>query len=418
MRNISLNLLFVFLFFNYNFSQIEFEKGYIMSNDNSVIDCYIKNKGWKDNPHEINYKINLTDENTLTATVNNIKEFGINDKLRFLSTDVLIDKSRNIGDGISTNPEPDYVRQKLFLRHLVSGKGNLYSYENSTTIRYFFSIDSKQVQQLVYKKYKNTEGLIQENTSFRKQLFDNIKCETITNDEIRRLNYYRDDLVAIFKKFNSCKNVKFQVFDTKEKREKFNFKIKTGISLANIDVAYDKQGVNIDPFSVKFSNKLLFRLGVEAEYLLPFNKNKWSIIVEPTFHQKYKNSSKKVFQSLGEDIEQESTVSYSFFDIPIGFRHYFHLTNSNKKSAIFFNVFYNLVFDSGNSKIIYKDRSELELNSSGNLSFGLGYQLDKFNFELRTSSPRNILTNGIASTKPSFNSLFAVNLGYTFGEVN
>ena len=33
----------------------------------------------------------------------------------------------------------------------------------------------------------------------------------------------------------------------------------------------------------KFNNEIAFRFGVEAELIMPFNKNKWSIAIEPNF---------------------------------------------------------------------------------------------------------------------------------------
>lgn len=39
-------------------AQINFEKGYFISNDNEKIECLIKSIDWKNNPTEFKYKLN------------------------------------------------------------------------------------------------------------------------------------------------------------------------------------------------------------------------------------------------------------------------------------------------------------------------------------------------------------------------
>ena len=70
------------------------------------------------------------------------------------------------------------------------------------------------------------------------------------------------------------------------------------------------------------------RFGVETEFILAFNKNKWGVTIEPTY-QYYKSEKKP------SDVEAK--LNYTSVEIPIGIRHYFYLS---EKSKIFINASY------------------------------------------------------------------------------
>ncbi|MFK7782131.1 hypothetical protein [Psychroserpens sp.] len=60
-----------------SFSQINFEKGYLISNQGEKLDIFIKNNDWNDNPTEFKYKITLDSDQVIDESINNVKEFGI-----------------------------------------------------------------------------------------------------------------------------------------------------------------------------------------------------------------------------------------------------------------------------------------------------------------------------------------------------
>ena len=74
-----------------------------------------------------------------------------------------------------------------------------------------------------------------------------------------------------------------------------------------------------------FGTKLGFSVGIEAEFILPFNNNKWALLIEPTY---------QYFNTKKETPDLTSEINYSSIEIPIGVRHYMFI---NQKSKIFIN---------------------------------------------------------------------------------
>jgi len=113
-----------------------------------------------------------------------------------------------------------------------------------------------------------------------------------------------------------------------------------------------------------------------------FNKNKWAIIIEPTY-QYYKAEDKSI-TNLSNTI-----VDYNSLELPIGVRHYFFLNNNSK---IFINgsTIYDFVL---NSKV----RNRLDASSSVNLAMGLGYNYNNaYSIEFRYQTNRDILTDYVS----------------------
>ena len=70
-------LLSIILLLNYyGFSQVNFEKGYFITNSDEKIDCLIKNRDWKNNPIDFEYKLSDNDK-FISTNIKLVKEFGI-----------------------------------------------------------------------------------------------------------------------------------------------------------------------------------------------------------------------------------------------------------------------------------------------------------------------------------------------------
>ena len=88
-------LLFLLLFAfsgTISYSQNTFDQGYFVNNSDQKIECLIYNIDWKNNPTKFDYK---TDENAeiQTESIENIKEFSVNDASKFIRKSVQIDRS-------------------------------------------------------------------------------------------------------------------------------------------------------------------------------------------------------------------------------------------------------------------------------------------------------------------------------------
>ena len=172
------------------FAQVSYEKGYYVDNSGKKVECLIKNLDWRNNPTEFEYK--LSDGGAeRKATVNNVKEFGVYERFKYIRADVKIDKSRSTLVYLSRTKEVEFEQAKLFLRVLLEGKANLYYYEEYDIRKYFFNYEEqKEIKQLVYKRYKAKDNEVKENTYFRQQLLLELKCEAIQLKEVKYLLYF------------------------------------------------------------------------------------------------------------------------------------------------------------------------------------------------------------------------------------
>ena len=144
---------------------------------------------------------------------------------------------------------------------------------------------------------------------------------------------------------------------------------------------------------INIGKKSQFGFGIETEFILGFNKNKWAIIAEPTY-QGFQSS--ETFDSVNISGGKIVTdVNYSSIEIPIGVRHYFFL---NDDSKIFVNASYILDFVLDSSvefkRIDNSTFNSFEINTNNNLAFGAGFKYaDRYSIELRYLTSRDILSN-------------------------
>jgi hypothetical protein len=369
-------LLSVILFSTLANAQINFEEGYIISSSNEKSTVFIKNVEWKDNPVSFEYRMGENGEIT-TGTLNSVKEFGINGDSRYVNTTVNIDKSSDNTSQLSYNKNPEFQKETLFLKVLIDSKASLYSYEEGNLTRFFYKIENNPIEPLVFKNYKITNFQAGKNEQYKQQLYNTLKCESISLDDVENLEYQKSELLKFFIKYNECENSELVNFEANKSTYIFHLSIRPGVNSASASLE-NKLDKNRD---VTFDNETNFRLGLEAEVILPFNKGKWAVLFEPTY-QSYK--SQKIVD--GQNIE----IDYRSIEFPLGVRHYFFLTD---KSKLFLNASY--VIDANlSSTIIYESDIDLEIKSSSNAAVGFGYNYNnKVSLEFRYQSPRGLLVD-------------------------
>lgn len=353
-----------------SYSQIEFENGYIINNNSEKINCLIKNNDWKNNPSEILYKL---DENSdiKKGTIEDIQEFGISSKIKFKRFLVNIDMSREETNNLTQEKNPLFKEETLFLKQLIEGKANIFIYKSPSMTRFFYSLDNSDIDQLIYKKYKTSEGKIGTNNKFRQQLWIALICDEISIQEVESLNYSIKDLQNYFIKYNTCKNSDYISYKKERKGKSFFVKLKPGVNYGSMKI---KNGLNAD--GVKMDNNLSFRIGVETEFILPFNNDKWSIFIEPSYTT-YKGES-----YYGTSNNTKLNVNFNYIELGLGLRHYLFL---NPNSKLNFNV--GLIYDLPvNSEIIYYINRPLDptlndIQVTPSINFGVGYNYNKFSFE-------------------------------------
>lgn len=368
-----------------SYSQIIFENGYFINESNKKNDCLIKNIDWKNNPTEFEYKLSQNDT-FQKATIQTVKEFGINNVSKYIRTKTNIDRSSDQIDHMSSERNPNFQEELLFLKVLIEGQASLFLYIDGNLTRFFYKLNDSEIQQLVYKKYL-IANKISENNSFKQQLFLQLKCEDIGLNDIERLRYAKRDLEKLFIKYNECAGSDYINYKPKQKKDLFNLTFRPGLNYSSLEI----QNLTSDLTDTDFGKKLGIRFGIEAEFILPFNKNKWGIIIEPTY-QYFKSEQSKETSNVSGGI-LVSKIDYKSIELPVGVRHYFYL---NDKSKLFTNISYVFDFSNNSSiKFLRNDDSmisELEIKTRRNLAFGIGYKYkDRYSLEIRYNTNREIL---------------------------
>lgn len=400
-----------------SYAQIKFEQGYFIDNNGTKTECLIKNVDWHDNPSQIEYKISEDDEAKM-GYIRNIKEFAVSD-LKYVKATVNIDMSSEELNHLSTNKNPEFKEVTLFLKHIVQGEANLYQYEEGNLIRYFYQVEDKNIQQLIYKTYIVTQeivnGVVKERTNkidknnrYRQQLWTDVKCDNIKESDAVKTNYKKNSLVKYFTKYNTCKDPNFVNIRKREDRDLFNLTIRPGINFSSLKPNIDQSNFFINNGNRdigNFEDKSGLRFGIEAEFILPFNKNKWGIFIEPTYQYYKSELVTKNTTFLGINT-RTYTVDYKSIELPIGLRHYMFLSD---KSKLFINAAYVLDFEFDSALVVRNSSTPIvnKLKSKTNIAVGFGYKYnDRYSIEARYATSREI--GGIFD----YNS-FSVILGYS-----
>lgn len=353
------------------FSQIVFEPGYYISNDGHRVEGLIKNMDWETSPDNFLFQ-ETTGGAARQFRISDAKEFGIINASRYVRATVDVDYSSNNLESLSSSPQPEYKKETVFLRLLVSGKASLYRHAGSGREWYFLQYDTTSMVPLVYKLYKLPGGY-GTNAGFRSQLIGLFACESPGRKDIDRASYTQRDLTKLFLQYNACMSGEAVNLAAHE-RAQFNLWIRPRLTQASF-AAQHYNGYNTTAFD--FEKQLNFSLGVEAEIILPFNKNKWAVIVEPGFERYDATISSEPIK-----------VEYTALQLPIGVRHYFFLSDKSKISV---SAQYQLNF-AGSSKVTRFSKVELELGNSANLVFEAGYVLsNRFCLAYRYQTGRELL---------------------------
>lgn len=386
-------LLFFLLVCLKSYSQTRYENGYFLKNDGTKVVCLIKNIDWKNNPDQFEYKFTENSE-VLKETIERVKKLVILNKHTYERYAIKIDTSSSIARSLDYNPEPKFKHTTVFLKVLTAGDATLLSYQKSLNKRYFYTLDKENVQQLIHKRYlvynqRNGHKEIAINNQFKRQILVNLKCETITEAQIKQLKYDEKSLIRIFNSYNSCQNpgIKNTLVQNKDnnKKDLFKLNIRGGIKTASLKRTSSYS-------EIEFGNKSNVYVGMELEFTMPFNNGKWAILIEPTYTS-YEALAEAPLDPLFESID----IKYSALTFPIGIRHYLFL---NDNSKFFFNLGYKFYI----SDISFEDHIKfLPGTSQGksdlrNLTIvGAGFKIGKSSLEVRYGS--NDLFGGVLTRK-------------------
>ena len=387
------------------FAQIKFEPGYIINNNGERLSCLIKNIDWKYTPSSFSYK--LTDNETVReGNVEDIAEFGLDSGVKMQRFTVDLDNSSDLTGYYSKQREPEFSRVLVFLNVLVEGKANLYCYAKDNQTRFFCKTESTDLEPLVCKYYMVDGVEYKQNDLYKRQIIKALAVPTSEFANAYKLKYTSADLVRYFERYNRAAagqpaaTVQPQLEATNggglnpKRKTKFNLTLRPGISVGK----FEHERLNRKSSSLDFGSKASFQAGIELEAVLPFNKNKFSIILEPTYQG---------YNGTCPDWYDEASVSLKAITLPIGVRYYMYLTDNSK---LFINACFvlNLTYNSS----LKTDVMEREIDRIPNLAAGIGYTYrNRFSVEVRHNFKRGAFNVEDEILKTTFSST-SFSLGY------
>ncbi|WP_421763094.1 hypothetical protein [Ekhidna sp.] len=362
-------------------SQELYQDGYIVYNNGEKIQCLVKNEEWVDNPDQIQYKLSENDQ-VRKGSTDDLKEFAVG-QAKFIRWTVDMDYSSTKTDKLSSKKEPEFKNETRFLRYLVEGEASLLTFKNSDLRRFFLSMNNEAPISLVYKIYKKPEtGLTAKNTSFRRQLMQNIVCGDVTIDRLTQIRYNKNELRKVVNEYNECKGAESIVYKGEEgEKIKVRIALRPGIRLVNYET---ERSFNGSPTQSTFEKKPSFRVGAEFEFLLPGNNQRWAILLEPVF-QKYEATGPR--QREWNVTRGDAKVTYQSIEISFGVRHYFILSEN---SRLFINGLLTFDNPSSDSQVQTSNDFSIDSGTSSNLGFGYKYN-NRFSGELRYGMKRDLL---------------------------
>lgn len=405
------------------FSQVNFQNGYFIYNNNQKVDCLIKNKDWNRLPDSFEYKLNKNDK-VQTVSMLQIKEF------RILDTDLFYVKEKLTQDIKNDNYQViKHEGEDVFFKVLLRGEGSVYEYFNERSY-FFYELDNQGLVLLPKPNKNDKENKKKNSNVYKNDLYSNLKCDGITLADFKKLHYREQELIKLFSKYNTCKGGGSENIFDKRTKTLLRLKAIAGLNFHNsitnkLSFKYSFSlppsagggtGTSTGKDEIKFDGQTNFFFGGELELVLPINNNKWSIFISPIYQSFSDLSGSKEVKDheLNYDADYDVNISsISFIELPIGVRYYMKF---NEKTQIFTHLAIA-------SNIIVSADYTQEINNHSNHPFkfaeneknysfysGVGLNYDKFaiglNYyftkNLRDSKNLNLNANGAISLFGSY----------------
>jgi len=305
-------------------------------------------------------------------------------QIKYTRFEVDIDRSSMDPNRLSEYRVPQWSKEILFLQVVIEGDAILYLYKDGKMVKYFYSVNNGQPKQLVYKKYfKEDKITTAVNKRYQNQLFTDLRLTGSSMSSVTNVSYKVSSLSNYFRKYNEQSGNNSITFKNNIEGDgvKFNLKFQTGIANSSLSISNSQSNQKID-----FGSNTNIRFGAELELILPFNNDKWSFFVDPTFEKFTSEVNTYNYYNEPEKVKAE----IHSFRISFGLRHYFFL---NDRSKIFINITIPYHLNS-NSKIDFVGDRDLDVSGS-TLSYvgvGLGYSYKGFSAEFRRDPSRALLS--------------------------
>ena len=303
----TLTSIILVLVTTFSYAQINYEKGYFITNDGTKTTCLIRNLEWLNNPTEFDYKLS-ENGNPKTEEISSIEEFGVANVVYKRFT-VDVDRSSQKVATLDYKRNPEFNEETIFLKQIVEGDYNLYQYVDGNLTLYFYDGIDQVMQPLVYKRYLTNRDKVGVNNMYKQQLSNSMQCQSLQSQDFENLDYRMDNLTALFEKYNTCKGYYYSSNETATNKGNLNLNLRAGLTLNSFKIP--SRGItNPSPYEFDFGQIMGFQVGTEVEYVFGFNKNKWALLLEPTY-----SSFESESTSLNYNPETV-TFAYKTFELP------------------------------------------------------------------------------------------------------
>ena len=370
----TLCVLCLVLSVNFMSAQQHFKQGYFITKGGKKTTCLIKDYSWSVCPKRLKFKLTET-EDTKTIDVSELKGFGLENLLKYERHNVVVDVAISKGNYIEKGKAPELITEEFMLQVLVEGEATLYRYQTSSNVKFFYKVNDGKTKLLIHRKYMVTSLKSGFDQSFRYQLQQDLKCKNIGILDISQLEFKQKDLVILFTKYNSCKNYSFVDYTKSKKKGKFNLSVRPGIN-------FSRMNAESIGWRGNFSDKQQsFRLGVELEYLLPWNNRNWSVFLESEFRKYDLNTT--FFDSYRD---RQIKIKFKSIITTVGAKRYFNVYDNKVKLVLSGMAHFDVPMS---SKMHTDTWGEYPIHARVYPGGGIGLNIkNKFSIEYRVSGNR------------------------------
>lgn len=298
-------------------------KGYYITNNGEKHSCLIKGYYLSDKVEDFKYLDEKDSNRYINFNIKDIKEFGV-DKLFYfvrykVKAEFICNDDANLDSVLKTNLE----NKTLFLKKIVEGKLNLYSYyhsvnNNNNNTLLFISKDNQTPEQLYFKRiHKYRTDTIRHYNRYKVQLRYLTNNDKHVCSKLHNLQYKYKPIVKLVTNYN--KSVKQLEYSEKQLWPKWiKLNIEGGISYSFFSSNYKT-----------FSNFSSLNHSISGSFEFKFKRLKYiNFLVGTT----YRNIQHKYRLSYRNDTYKINS-EYKGLDLFLGIKHYLKI-NQNSKTFI------------------------------------------------------------------------------------